>query len=135
MRVSILQLVDRGVVEKERLHLSVLVDTNLAYYVVFNTTKSGNGVTPIPQNTYWFIDTPVKAGDHVILYTTSGVNQSSARSDGKKNHFFYWGLTNAIWRDPIACAVLFEVSEWSTSPMWAGALSSLKAHSAFTKSV
>jgi len=115
MRVAILQIADRGVAEQERLQLNVSADTNLSYYVVVDTVRSGSGIAPTPKHVYWFADTSVRAGDSVILYTRHGTNTSVARPDGKTNHFFYWGLPQAVWTRPTSCAVLLEVSEWMTS--------------------
>lgn len=115
MRVSIVQIADRGVPNQERLHLRVQVETNLAYFVIFDTERRGIGVVPVPKHAYWFVDKPVKAGDDVIIYTGRGQNQSLIRKDGNYNHFFYWGLLQTLWKDPNACAVVLEVSEWATS--------------------
>jgi hypothetical protein len=116
MRVSIMQIADRGVAEQERLHLDVSAETNLSYYVVVDTVRSGSGIAPTPKHVYWFADKTVHAGDSIILYTRAGTNTSVARADGKVNHFFYWGLPQAVWTRPTSCAVLLEVSEWMTSP-------------------
>jgi hypothetical protein len=116
MNLSILRIVDRGIRNKERLHLSVLADGNLTYYGIFDTEYSGRDaiITP-PKRAYWFADYPVKAGDHVILYTKRGTSIKKDRSDGFANHFFYWNLDKTLWGNPQSCAVLLEIADWETS--------------------
>jgi|ERR1700693_2181989 len=116
MKVKIVRLVDRGVANKERVHLSVLADTNLTYYAVFDTERTaGGGIVATPKHVHWFTDTPVKAGDQVILYTGPGTKAVSPRSDGLTNHFFHWGQKNTLWNKPSDCVVLLEISTWETS--------------------
>lgn len=116
MRLKIVSIIDRGVPNQERLHLSVLAAANLNFYAVFDTTKiDNNTVVAIPRRAYWFTEHVVSPGDHVILYTKAGTESVSRRTDGYSNHFFYWGLRNTIWGDPKSCAVLVEISNWETS--------------------
>jgi hypothetical protein len=116
MKLKIVHLVDRGVANKERLHLSVLADTNLTYYAVFDTEiTAGGGIVTTPKHVHWFTDVPVKAGDHVILYTGPGAKAVAKRSDGSTNHFFHWGQKNTLWNKASDCVVLVEINSWATS--------------------
>lgn len=116
MNVKIVRTIDRGVASKERIHLSVLADTNLSFYAVFDTELLATGrVVAIPKHAYWFSDTPVKAGDHVILYTGPGKESVSKRNDGSTNYFFHWGMKNTLWSRATDCAVLLQIDEWETS--------------------
>jgi hypothetical protein len=118
MRLKLLRIVDRGVSQKERLHLSVVADVNLNYFVVFDTEyDTNNTIVAVPKRTYWFAEYSVRTGDHVILYTKPGQQSSKQRIDGFKNHFFYWGLDGPLWKHTRSCAVLLEVEEWETSPL------------------
>ncbi len=101
---------------RERLHLTVLVDTSLVYYAVFDTVRIEDGISQSPKRVYWFNDYQVKAGDHVILYSKPGTDVAKRRTDGATNHFFYWGLKNTLWGAKDACAVVVEVNDWETSP-------------------
>ena len=116
MRLKIIRIVERGVPGRERLHLSVLANTNLTSYAVFDTSYIGQDIVVIPKRAYWFTDYLVKAGDHVIVYTCDGTNSTGKRKDGFTNHFFYWGLNQPLWGKSGACAVLLEISDWETSP-------------------
>jgi hypothetical protein len=115
MLLGIVGIVDRGVNGRERLHLSVLADTNLNYYAVFDTDYSGDGIVPRPKRTFWFNDYPVRAGDHVILYTKIGTPSTKPRTDGGTNHFFYWDIGKPLWGSATSCAVLVELSNWVTT--------------------
>lgn len=116
MKLKIVRIADRGVANKERIHLSVLADTNLTYYAVFDTERTAEGgIVATPKHVHWFTDTPVKAGDHVILYTGPGTKTVEKRPDGMTNYFFRWGRKNTLWNQPSDCAALLEISSWSTS--------------------
>ncbi len=117
MRLRIVQIADRGVPGKERVHIAVLSDATLSYYVVLNSsrlnsTTIANGST----SAFWFDNVSVRAGDNVVLYTGPGTNSSNLRSDGGRDYFIFWGLKNVIWPSPQSCAVLVELSSWETSP-------------------
>lgn len=116
MRLQIIKIIDRGVEHQERLWLRVLADTDLSYYIVFDTTyTSENSISNIQRHAHWFMPKKVKAGDYVILYTKQGNPSESKNNDGSTNHFIYWGMDRTIWNKSNDCAVLFEVNNWQTS--------------------
>jgi hypothetical protein len=118
MRISIVQIVERGVPNKERLHLSVQAACNLSHYVVFDTERTADGtqILPIPKHVFWFEPCDVMPGDWVILYTKGGTPSRAVRSDGHTNFFFYWDQANVLWNIHGSCAVLLELNDWITSP-------------------
>jgi hypothetical protein len=117
MKVSIVRIVDRGVPNQERLHLSVLVYTDLSFFMVVDTVATGvNSISSTPKHSYWFAPAKVKPGDNVVLYTGPGTDSQTRRADGGTDYFFFWNLPNTIWHTPAARAVLFEVLSWETSP-------------------
>ena len=116
MKIRIIQIAERGIANQERLHLSILVDTNLVNYVVFDTVKLGNAIVNAPKHTYWFLDKPVKAGDNVILYSRGGTPTENKRKDGGTDHFLYWNISQPLWGAPNSCAVVLEINDWATSP-------------------
>jgi hypothetical protein len=117
MRIKILSIADRGDSAKERLHLSILVDSNLVNYAVFDTMKlqDGKAVLQTPKHTYWFESHLVKAGDQVVLCTRPGVASQRLVPGGGTIHFFFWGLQNSLWALPDSCAVVVEINDWVTS--------------------
>lgn len=116
MKIEIVQIADRGKANMERLHLKVLADTDLLYYVIFDISYiTPDSISNIPRHVFWFPPFPVKAGDQVILYTGFGNQKSEPFLIGKHNHFFYWGQNVTLWNKIGDCAVLLEVSSWQTS--------------------
>jgi len=117
MRLKIVTIVDRGIPNKERLHLSVLAQANLSFCVVLGTTKiSPTVISTAVKYFHWWSDYSVNAGDNVILYTGAGTHTVSVRPGGGRDHFFYWGLPNVIWGEQNSCAVVLELETWETSP-------------------
>jgi len=115
MKLKIVRIVDRGIPNKERLHLSVVAQANLSFYVVIGTTKiSPTAVLTAAKYFHWWSNYPVNAGDSITLYTGSGVPSKNVRLGGT-DHFFYWGLPNVIWAEPNSCAVVLELENWETS--------------------
>ena len=118
MRLRIVTVADPGVPNQERLHLSVLVDAQLEYYVVLRSfTVPGQAFALVSAGTapaFWFPSRPVKAGDNVVLYTGSGMMTSNVRPDGGTDHFFYWGMPQTLFHDPNACVVLTELNWWQS---------------------
>lgn len=116
MKIEIIDVLDRGVGNKERLWLKVNGDTNLKFYIVFDTTyTSSDSISNLQRHAYWFKPKSVHAGDSVVLYTRSGTPSSQLNKDGTTSHFLFWGLEKTIWNVKEDCAVLFEVNSWQTS--------------------
>lgn len=116
MKVEIVKIIDRGVAKDERLWLKVLQDTDMSFYVVFDTTyTSENTISNLQRHAYWFETLRVKSGDNVVLYTRKGKYNTKQNADGTTSHFLYWGLDRSIWNNTGDCAVVFEVNGWTTS--------------------
>jgi hypothetical protein len=115
MKLKISGIFARGVPYQERLQITVLANTSLNYYVVFDTVYIGNTVSAAPKHVLWFNEYWVKAGDIVVLYTSPGKFSAEKRPDGGTNHFLYWGHQNTLWNHPDGCAVLLEINTWETS--------------------
>jgi hypothetical protein len=116
MKLQIVGVVDRKSAGNERLHLRALADANLMYYVVVDTTYiSPTSISNKLRHTYWFPNRPVKAGDHVVLYSAAGTESKKINADGTTSHFFYWGLGSTVWNNTGDCAMVFEINTWMTS--------------------
>jgi hypothetical protein len=116
MNIEIINIIDRGIANKERLWLRVIADCDLVYYMVYDTVyQSPSQISITPKHTYWFRAKKVKAGDYLILFTGKGNASESKNNDGSSNHFLYWNLDKTIWNKEGDCAVLFELSSWQTS--------------------
>jgi hypothetical protein len=118
MRFQIVSIADRGKPYLERLHLRVLVDSELAYLIVFATHYAAGLPNQVLSGTgaaYWFPTKQVKAGDSIVLYSGPGVNTETKSQDGSTNHFFHWGMPNTLWHKPESTIVVFEAFEWQTA--------------------
>ena len=116
MKLQVIGIVNRGKPRQESIQLRVLVDTNLSYYLVLDTTYvSPTSISNLHRHAFWFPPTPVKAGDIVILYTCNGVNQSARNTYGGTTHSFFWGLNKTVWNNTGDCGVLMELTTWNTS--------------------
>lgn len=115
MKIEIHKILDKGIEKKERLWLKVLNDTNLSYYIIFDTTyTSETTISNVQRHAHWFKPRKVKAGDSIVLYTKKGYTSTNLNKDGSITHFIYWGLNKTIWNKDGDCAVLFEVNTWMT---------------------
>jgi hypothetical protein len=114
MNLSIRSFPDSGSIEKERLVLEVLSNTDIGEYIVLCTTVENGIITTNVRNVFWFPDKRAVAGDLVVLYTKAGAMVEKAALDGPRSHFFYWGLSESLWSNPNVSAVLLHVSEWTS---------------------
>jgi len=116
MNLQIVQILDRGVPNKERLWLKAMADINLKFYIVVVTTYiTPRTVSNNPKYTFWFYDKNVKAGDNVVLCTGKGVSSESPNPSGGTNHYIYWGLPDTVWNKTGDCAILFEINTWAAT--------------------
>ena len=118
MKVQLVRIADRGVPNRERVHLSVLAEVDLSFFVLLKSflvapayDKVANGVTPA----FWFPTIHAKAGDQLVLYSGKGTPTSRKEPSGMTTYFFYWNMDHTVWNMPVECAVLFEAAEWATS--------------------
>ena len=113
MKLSIRTVVDRGH-DSERVILDVAQAADLRYYMVFDTTYTGDHtISNKLRHTYWFTAQSVKPGDVVVLYTKKGKN-TSREENGHTVYFYYWGLDSYVWNNDGDGALLVEVNAWST---------------------
>jgi hypothetical protein len=117
MKLQPVEISDRGVANKERLWLKVLVNTNLKFFMAFVAVRLPNKlVSRETRGAYWFADKEVRAGDQVILYTAKGTPSQMVNPDGSTTHFLFWGSESTLWNAPTDCALLIEIEEWNTIP-------------------
>ena len=112
MKLDIQSIAEKGNFEKERLVLKVKVDTDIGDYILIQAGFNGKDVTIATHQTYWFPYGAVSAGDLIILYTKSGKHSTEALTQGGTAHFYYWGLSKAIWDTSERAPVLLHAPEW-----------------------
>jgi hypothetical protein len=113
MKLEFSSVANAGELKSERIVLRASADADVGLYVVFRgINKNGTSVAGGSQEqTYWFPDQKVKAGDYVVLYTRDGETSIKDRDDGKKTYFFYWGLNDTLWVKGHT-PVLIEINTW-----------------------
>ena len=113
MKINIQTIVDRGVLDKERVVFEVQEDDFLGGYLVLKTKKTGEStVSSITRGTYWFPDKDVKKGDLVVLYTKKGVNTEKKNTDGTTTHFYYWQKEEVLWGVDEDVVLLARLQDW-----------------------
>ena len=117
MKIEIIQILDRGKPESERLWLKATSDLDLMHYIVIKTVYLENNtiISNLHTSSLWFASQKIKAGDSVVIYTKSGTKSKVQNADGSTTYFIYWGLTNPLWIKIEDCAVVLEVNSWITS--------------------
>lgn len=123
MKIEILNIADRGIANQERLHLRVLEPTNLGSHLVMSSiwvtpTTVANGNKAV----FWFPPQEVKTYDEIVLYTRAGANHTGPAQGlvgalaSSTTYFYFWGQQTTIWNSQEACALLFDVANWTVSP-------------------
>lgn len=114
MNIAIKKVKDAGDPERERLLLQVQSDDDIGRYAVFATSSAEDGgVSNKVDDTFWFPDYEVSAGDLVVLYTKGGTAKVKHNEDGTTSHFFFWGRKGQLWGESGRYAVLLLVRTWS----------------------
>ena len=116
MKLNIAYIKEAGDIDNERVVLKVVEDCDIGNYFSFfsHYTDSGNVSTSVIAP-FWFMDTPVKRGDTVVIYTKSGTRSSKQNKDGTNSYFFYRNNPTALCGNEKICAVLLEVASWRSS--------------------
>lgn len=115
MNLKLKSVADKGDLQKERLVIRVLNDTDVGEFLIMRTGFINEAVNIGVSNTYWFPDKAVKAGDLVVLYSKVGTIKDKPLERGGTVHFFYWGESTALWNRPNTAAVLAHAPVWESS--------------------
>lgn len=111
MNVKISDIKDYGNLEKERVVIKVLADTNLGKYILCTTQElSDERISSKIQNVLWLPDQDIKSGDLVVVYTKAGEKGSRINKDGTTTYFYYWGRNSVLTEIKDCGVVLFETS-------------------------
>lgn len=117
MRLQILRIIDRGVANKERVHIAVLESADLSYYtVLLSRYVAASGIANGNLAAFWFPSQSVQPGDNVILFSGFGTPSSRHEANGSTTYFYYWGHPKTVWNHPANCVALVEAAGWVTSP-------------------
>lgn len=111
MKLEIISIENKGDLANETIWLDVLEAANLQYYLVSDTTYTGeHQISNELRHVYWFRSK--QEGDYVALHTKDGTNSTTSNKRNTTTHHIYWDLGRTIWNKDGDCAVLFEVNTW-----------------------
>lgn len=97
MILKILGVADQEDKTKQCLRLKVTADGNLSDYAIVDTTFKDGIPSNLHQHYYSFPNHPVKDGDFVWLYSTSGTDKTRSNVNETTTHVFYWDLDISVW--------------------------------------
>ncbi len=112
MEIRIASIGDKGILANERIGFNIMKDCQLKFYLVAKTRTSGIGFANSGDAFFWFVPQEVKENDKVVLYTKKGKNSIMENKDGTTTYFYYWGLTEAIFKTDIDRVVLAKMNTW-----------------------
>ena len=111
--LSVAQVFDRGVANKECIAISVLQTINMGRYGIMlgqHQAGASGGVLPYFDNLFWFGDGIVNAGDWVFVYTGPGTPTHSLATNGVNTIFsLHWGKPHTVFANSTVVPVLFRV--------------------------
>jgi hypothetical protein len=115
MNIEIVGIRNPDDLERERIVMRALGDTDIGDYLILRTpTKEDVVRAGRLHDTYWFRDKQIRAGDLVVLYSKRGVAREKRNEDETVTHFFYWGLSQPCWSESNSAAVLVRIGEWAS---------------------
>jgi hypothetical protein len=113
MQLHILRVQAHGA--DETLRLCAIDRCDLHHYLIADATYTAPGcVSNKMPHTYWFPEHPVGPGDHIILHTGTGTNQTRTTPAGQIEHHFYWNLSTQVWNNHGDHVTLFKLERWLT---------------------
>lgn len=110
--LTIADVLDRGVPNKECIAIQVNSPLNTLQYGILLGTATPNTSTvfPIRDNYYWFGEAILNAGDWIFLYTGSGNSRVGQSIDGLSQLYsLYWGRPMTMFYDSNVIPVLFRM--------------------------
>lgn len=114
MKVQIRSVEDRGDITHERLVLRVRRDVEIGDFMLLRTAFAEGHPTTRVENTLWFPDMSMSAGDIVVVYSKSGSIKQKKISGDRTAHFFYWHQDSTLWDDDNFAPVLLYAPEWAS---------------------
>jgi hypothetical protein len=115
MKIVLVDIYDRGVLDAERVHFKTVVDLDLKNYAVYETHYTDtNTILAVNSTCFWCPPKTVRANENVVIYTKSGSPSSETKPDGVF-HFLFRGVASPLYGGTNSCAVIFEIGEWATS--------------------
>jgi hypothetical protein len=113
MRIKLIGIEGIGDINRERIVLKALRETDIGDYAILLSKRSEEGIPTggSIESAFWFPNRDLKPGDLVILYTKSGKRGQKSIGEEKTSHFYYWDWGRPIWTTK-TIPVLLHAAEW-----------------------
>jgi len=120
--LKIVDVLDRGVPNKECIAISVKANLNTAPYGVLLGVTANNQSLAVParDNFFWFGEGLINTGDWIFLYTGSGEPSVTRTVDGLSNIYtLYWGRPMTMFYNLSFVPTLFRMDSVQVAPVGA----------------
>jgi len=106
----VVDVLDRGVPNQERVLLRVNEQVNLGLYGLLIGLPVGGGFAfPIRDNFFWFGDGLVNAGDFIFVYTGPGEARANKLPNTEENVYsIHWGRKETVFANETLIPILFR---------------------------
>jgi hypothetical protein len=108
MSLQILEILDQGTPNLERVLFQANAQLTLSYYVALHSTTSGDGVASGGHPAFWFPTITVPAGAMILLFTGSNLSPQTV----PKPLSYFWGLKQTIFNAPTDTVVIVQAATW-----------------------
>ena len=109
--ISVVNILDRGVSNQERIAFYINQQINIGQYGVFLGIKHfDDAAIPIKDNLFWFGDGVLNPGDWIFLYTGEG-NHTTNDISGTNNKIYslHWGKKATVLNNINVVPILIRV--------------------------
>ena len=122
--ITILDVIDRGVANMERIALRINAGVNMGQYGLLIGVRSQDGAAwPLADNFYWFGEGLVVPGDCIFVYTGPGQPRKE-KLPNVEQHIYsvHWGRKNTVFVNKNLAPILFRMDAVMVPPLSAKAL-------------
>jgi hypothetical protein len=114
------QVVDGGIPNRERVYMRALVDVPLgSYFLTTGWRVAYDHALPLNMEVLWLGSLTVSAGTWVVAYTAPGEQKVGAMDNGEPGLILHWGKTTTIFNLPEIVPVLLRTDGISVGTHYA----------------
>lgn len=109
--ITIQEVIDRGVANKERIALRVNMSVNMGRYgLLVGVHGSSEAAWPINDNFFWFGEGIVAPGDWIFVYTGPGQPRKDKLPNAEQHLYtVHWGRKTTVFADANIVPILFRM--------------------------
>ncbi|MFN8693686.1 MAG: hypothetical protein ACK5XX_04700 [Holosporales bacterium] len=117
--LTVINVLERGVPNRESIAIRVEQHLNLASYGVFLGFSSlyHGMATPLKDQFFWFGESMVKSNDWIFIYTGHGTPTNTLTSDGLASIYtVYWNRNTTLFHNSNVVPILFRMDAVQVVP-------------------